>query len=237
MPQFSKRSAISELMDNFSMSQQELDINLLELETINKWLGGYAVSLNGILKLNLPESKEITVVDIGCGGGDGMIFIQKELKNKGIKARMIGIDANPKAIEYAKKRCKTNPDFVWICAPFQEIYNLEADIMHCSLFAHHFYDKDLEALSRLMKTAKVGFVVNDLHRHWLAYYSISILTRLFSNSHLVQNDARLSVAKGFSKNEMQQIFSSPNLKKLDLRWKWAFRWQLVGTTSMDGDNP
>ena len=230
MIQFSKRSTISELMDNFSMSQKDLDTNLLELETINNWLGGYAVSLNGILKLNLPISKEITVADIGCGGGDGMIFIQKELKKKGIEARMIGIDANPKAIEYAKKRCKNHPDFIWICAPFQEIQNLGADIINCSLFAHHFYENDLDQLSGLMKTARLGFVVNDLHRHWLAYYSISILTHLFSNSYLVQNDARLSVAKGFSKEEIQKVFSGSSLKKLDLRWKWAFRWQLVGFT-------
>jgi len=235
MPYFSKRSTISELMDNFSMSQHDLDVNLLELETINKLLGGYAVSLNGILKLNLSKNKETTVADIGCGGGDGMIFIQQELKKKGINARMIGIDANPKAIEYAKTRCKNHPDFVWICAPFQEIKNLEADVIHCSLFAHHFYNEDLHVLSRLMKTARVGFVINDLHRHWLAYYSISILTRLFSNSHLVQNDARLSVAKGFSKDELLEIFSDSNLKEFKLKWKWAFRWQLVGNLMMNDE--
>jgi 2-polyprenyl-3-methyl-5-hydroxy-6-metoxy-1,4-benzoquinol methylase len=228
MPDFSRRSTIYELMDNFSMSQQDLDINLLELETINKYLGGYAVSLSGILNLNLPESKEIKVADIGCGGGDGMIIIQKYLRKKGIKARMIGVDANPKAIEYAKKRCKDHPDFDWICAPFQEIKNLEADVIHCSLFTHHFYEKDLDLLSGLMRSAKIGFVINDLHRHWLAYYSISILTKLFSDSHLVQNDARLSVAKGFSKGEILEIFSNPSTKKIELKWKWAFRWQLVG---------
>jgi 2-polyprenyl-3-methyl-5-hydroxy-6-metoxy-1,4-benzoquinol methylase len=141
---------------------------------------------------------------------------------------MLGIDANPKAIEYAKKRCKDHPDFVWICAPFQEIKNLDVDIIHCSLFTHHFYEKDLDILSNLMRTAKIGFVINDLHRHWLAYYSISVLTRLFSNSYLVQNDARLSVAKGFSKTEILEVFSGPELKKIDLQWKWAFRWQVVG---------
>jgi len=217
-------------MDNFSMPQQELDVNLLELEVINKWLGGYAVSFNGFSKLNLEKSKEITVADIGCGGGDGMIFIQKYLKKNGIHAKMIGIDANPKAIAYAKMRCKGHPDFEWICLPFQEIENLNVDVMHCSLFTHHFYDQDLEALSGLMRKAKVGFIINDLHRHWLAYHSISILTRLFSKSYLVQNDARLSVAKGFSKNEIEEIFLNSNLKRLLVNWKWAFRWQVVGFT-------
>jgi len=217
-----------ELMDSFSMPQLEMDINLLELETINKWLGGYAVSFNGFSTLNLTNAREITVADIGCGGGDGMIFIQKFLKSKGIKAKMIGVDANPKAIAYAKKRCENHQDFEWICSPFQELKNIEVDVMHCSLFAHHFYDTDLDALSRLLHSAKIGFVVNDLHRHWLAYYSISILTRLFSRSYLVQNDARLSVAKGFSKTEITQIFKHPDLDVFKVGWRWAFRWLVVG---------
>ena len=232
MIRFSKRSTISELMDNFSMTQNELDINLLELETINKWLGGNAVSFNGFSDLISTNLKEITVADIGCGGGDGMIFIQNFLKKKGINARMIGIDANPKAIDYAKKRCIDHPDFEWICKPFQELINLKADIFHCSLFAHHFYGRDLEILSNLMKTARIGFIVNDLHRNWFAYYSISILTRLFSRSYLVRNDARLSVLKGFSRKEITDLFLVNHPEKFSVKWKWAFRWQVVGKSTL-----
>ena len=228
MLSFYKRSTISELMDNFNMPQTELDINLLELETINKWLGGYAVSFSGFSDLNLPKGREITVADIGCGGGDGMIFIQNFLRKKGIQAKMIGVDANPKAIAYAKLRCKDHSDFDWICASFQEIKDLNADVIHCSLCAHHFYDRDLIALAKLLHTSKIGFIVNDLHRHWLAYHSISILTRLFSKSYLVRNDARLSVAKGFSKAEIEATFFKPTLTSFFAKWKWAFRWQVVG---------
>ena len=78
------------------------------------------------------------------------------------------------------------------------------------------------------ENARLGFVVNDLHRHWLAYHSISILTRFFSRSHLVRHDARLSVAKGFSKQELQSIFRIPDGKKVTIDWRWAFRWQMIG---------
>jgi 2-polyprenyl-3-methyl-5-hydroxy-6-metoxy-1,4-benzoquinol methylase len=230
MISFYNRSTISELMDNFQMSQHELDINLLELETINKWLGGYAVSFNGISKLNLKKGSRIRIADIGCGGGDGMIAIQNYLKKKGITATMIGIDANEKAMSYAKNRCKNHPDFEWICKPFQEIENLDADVIHCSLFAHHFYGEDLFKLGLLLNKAKIGFVINDLHRHWLAYYSISFLTRLFSKSYLVRNDAKLSVAKGFNKSEIIEIFSNQALQNFNVNWKWAFRWQVTANT-------
>lgn len=217
------------MMDSFDMSQKELDINLLELEFINKWLGGYAVSLGAFSRLDLKPGSEISIVDVGCGGGDGMIAIQQHLAAQGVKARMIGVDANPKAIAYARKRCSNHPDFEWVTSHFQELHNLKADVWHCSLFAHHFYDNDLEQLAFLMtKNSSIGFIINDLHRHWLAYYSISVLTGLFSGSRLVRNDARLSVAKGFSRKEMEALFDQSQFRELFVRWRWAFRWQMVG---------
>lgn len=228
MPDFSTRSLVPELMDNFSMPQTDLNTNLLELEVINRWLGGYAVSFDGIKKLNLPKGETITIADIGCGGGDGMIAIQKYCRRLGVRVRMIGIDANPKAIEYARTRCINHPEFDWVVKPFQDLNGLEADVFHCSLFAHHFYKEDLGALVNLMQRARIGFIINDLHRNWLAYHSISLLTRLFSKSYLVQNDARLSVAKGFSKRELENLFSAVDLRQLDIHWKWAFRWQVIG---------
>jgi len=180
--------------------------------------------------LNLPKDRELFIVDIGCGGGDGMIAMQQFLQKKGIKARMMGLDANEKAIEYAKIRCKNHPDFIWECKPFQEVDLKEADVIHCCLFAHHFYEGDLKALVRLLTSAKLGFVVNDLHRHWFAYHSISILSQLFSRSYLLKNDARLSVAKGFSKQELVELFSGIPVHDLNIAWKWAFRWQVTGRT-------
>ncbi|HOY96582.1 MAG TPA: methyltransferase domain-containing protein [Catalimonadaceae bacterium] len=228
MPFFSKRNTKSELMDDFDMPQEELDINLLELEIINRWLGGYSVSFSGLSNLNLPKDREIIVVDIGCGGGDGMISMQQFLHKRGIKAKMIGVDANPKVLDYARKRCKNHPDFQWECEPFQNLASLNADVFHCSLFAHHFYGEDLSSLASLMASARIGFVVNDLHRHWLAYHSISILTRLFSKSYLVRNDARLSVSKSFSRDELLQLFSFPQSHAVSVRWQWAFRWLVSG---------
>ena len=64
------------------MPQYELDINLIELEIINRWLGGYSVSFSGLLNLNMPKDKEISILDIGCGGGDGMISMQQFLKKR-----------------------------------------------------------------------------------------------------------------------------------------------------------
>jgi len=69
--------------------------------------------------------------------------------------------------------------------------------------------------------------VNDLHRHFLAYNSIKILSRIFSKSYLVKNDAPLSVLRGFSKEELQNILQKAAVHSVQLNWKWAFRWLLI----------
>jgi hypothetical protein len=133
------------------------------------------------------------------------------------------------ALHYAATRCKAYPECEWKAMPFQVFDGSGSDVIHCSLFAHHFYGEDLRDLVRVLGQARKGFVFNDLHRNPLAYYGISILTRLFSRSYLVRHDARVSVARGFSRSELETLFLPLSEEfELDLRWKWAFRWCLTG---------
>jgi hypothetical protein len=71
-----------------------------------------------------------------------------------------------------------------------------------------------------------------LQRHPLAYYSIKILTRLFSKSYLVKNDAPLSVLRGFHKKELVNILQAANIASFSIEWRNAFRWLVVGSMPM-----
>ncbi|WP_373400735.1 hypothetical protein V8V91_17580 [Algoriphagus halophilus] len=104
----------------------------------------------------------------------------------------------------------------------------KVDITTCTLFTHHFTDQELiDLLKSLREKSRLGIVINDLHRHWFAYYSIKVLTRLFSKSKMVQNDAPLSVLRSFSKRDWEKILSSAQLKNFEISWHWAFRWQVL----------
>ncbi|HET7898985.1 MAG TPA: SAM-dependent methyltransferase, partial [Flavisolibacter sp.] len=72
-----------------------------------------------------------------------------------------------------------------------------------------------------------------LHRYPLAYYSIKILTRLFSRSYLVKNDAPLSVQRGFKKQDWQTLFSKAAISSYSCKWRWAFRWLITCETNGD----
>ena len=79
----------------------------------------------------------------------------------------------------------------------------------------------------MQENSKIGFVINDLQRHSFAYNSIKILTKLFSNSYLVKNDAPLSVARGFHKKELEDLLNTAQIKNPQIIWKWAFRFLVV----------
>jgi hypothetical protein len=83
-------------------------------------------------------------------------------------------------------------------------------------------------LNWMCTNAGLGFFINDLHRHFLAYYSIKILTGLFSKSYLVKNDAPLSVQRGFIKKEWEDLMHKSAIDNYSIQWKWAFRWLITG---------
>ncbi|WP_315820559.1 hypothetical protein [Paraflavitalea speifideaquila] len=139
----------------------------------------------------------------------------------------IGVDKNPDCIAVAQE--KGLPYCQWITADYKDVvFDNKPDLIFSSLFCHHFPERELTTQLQWMNHhAGLGFFINDLHRHPLAYYSIQWLTRLFSKSYLVKNDAPLSVARGFVKNDWEQLIDSAGITTFSIQWKWAFRWLIV----------
>jgi hypothetical protein len=54
-----------------------------------------------------------------------------------------------------------------------------------------------------------------------------LLTRLFSKSYLVKNDAPLSVLRGFTKKEWLKYLKKAGATHYAVKWKWAFRHQII----------
>lgn len=231
MPDFSKRSETVEIMDDLNCSGPIVDQTLLELEFINKWLGGNSVTLSGLNKVLVScSSPSLKIADLGCGGGDMLVLIKNQLVKKNRKGTFTGVDANPNIVEYAKKNTASHVDinFKAIDVLSQEFQQESFDIVFATLFFHHFTRHQLINLFKhLNNTTRCGIVINDLHRHSLAYYSIKFLTKIFSKSPMVINDAPLSVHRGFTRAELDEILSAAGITSYSLKWKWAFRWQLV----------
>lgn len=227
---FSLRSNQLELLDAPNIPKELLFQNLRELDFINKTLGGHTVTLAGIKKLVTDKNKIYYIIDIGCGGGDAMKQIAKWARKNNFQIKLIGVDMNVDCIEYTKSACAIFSEIDAVVMDYRDYLktNTFVDIIHCSLFCHHLKNEELIELFIFMnKYALIGFVINDLQRHWFAYYSIKLLTRLLNGSSLVKNDAPLSVLRGFRKEELNKLFEKANVKNVNISWKWAFRYLML----------
>jgi 2-polyprenyl-3-methyl-5-hydroxy-6-metoxy-1,4-benzoquinol methylase len=219
---FASRSSQPELLDLPGHDFAAIRQNMAELDTINTWLGGHAITLAGFRSL-APEKRNLLVCEIGCGGGDNLAAIRRWALKNGWTLEYSGIDINPDCIEYARTRF---PEATYYCCDYRSMhFQRLPDIIFSSLFCHHFTNEDLVGqLKWMAEHSREGFFINDLHRHPIAYYAIRGLTALFSRSYLVKNDAPLSVQRGFKRTELEQLIQEAGLDKSTLQWKWAFRW-------------
>ena len=229
------RSDEKEIMDDFNLEGKALRKNLDILSGINRWLGGNHVSLNGIEKLikGLPKNKELVIVDLGCGNGDMLRRVASLGSKKGYTFKLIGIDANKDSIAYAKllSLSSKNISFLQMNIFSDAFKELEYDIALSTLFLHHLNDEEiLDQLNLLKKQARVGIVVNDLHRNKLAYFLFNIIS-FFINNKIIRNDGLVSIQRGFKKNELE-YFSQQLQMVSDISWKWAFRYQWIMKTNI-----
>jgi SAM-dependent methyltransferase len=218
------RSTELELLDGEHIPFQDIAQNLKELNTINTLLGGHAITLKGVL--NLAQDQLNTILEIGCGGGDNLAYIQQKCTKKNLDTSLIGVDLKQECIEYARIN-RSGIDF--ICSDYKKsILNTKPNIIFSSLFCHHFSNEELVSQLKWMKdNSTIGFFINDLQRNYIAYYAIKLLTTLFSKSYLVKNDAPLSVARGFTRKEWKQLFAQAGITNYTIQWKWAFRYLIV----------
>ena len=224
------RTEKTEIMDDFSINGDLLRDTLDKLATINKWLGGNKVTIDGLKKLikDHPKSQQLTIIDLGCGGGDILRDVAKLGNKEGYKFNLIGIDANHDAMAYAKELSKDYDNISFFnCDVFSEEFNtLKYDVVLATLFLHHFKEEELiNFLSAVLKKTSLGIVVNDLHRHKLAYYLFKLLCVTIKNRMVIE-DGLTSVLRGFKRAELKHISKQLQVHYI-IKWKWAFRYQWI----------
>jgi ubiquinone/menaquinone biosynthesis C-methylase UbiE len=227
---FKHRSCQSEFLDDPGIPAKLLFQNLRELDFINRILGGHIITLKGIRKLVTKKNRTYHIVDLGCGSGDSMKQIARWAKAKGYTVKLTGVDKNTDAIDFMKDNCRSFTEISGIVSDYQEYINAgdPIDIIHCSLFCHHLKDDELVVLFRdLKRYTRTGFIVNDLHRNWLAYYGVKIITRLLNGSALSRNDGPISILRAFKLKEIKMLLCKAKIINYTIHWKWAFRYLVI----------
>ncbi len=223
-----------EMMDGPGLSYGELETALRELDVINRWLGGFRTTRIGIERLirGLPAGTTLSILDVGSGGTD----LREVLRPLGREFRVTALDINPLVHKYARRRGQ-GTEAVTASAHTIEYPEQSFDIVHASLFLHHCSDAEAARLiQRAARIARLGVVINDLHRSWIALTAIALLTALFSRSRIVRYDAPLSVRRGFTRQDLGAVLANAGFGDAALSRQWAFRWCLCITTKGGGEH-
>lgn len=243
MISFQKRTDEDELMDDFSITDERLTSALEQLRVVNRWLGGYDTTMAVLapwLKQQAqsrPADQPIRILDVGTGIADFPEYIVQWAARQSppIAVEVVAIDANPVTVAYAQQALKQRLPVTLqptIRVKVADALNLPYpdaafDVAMGAMFLHHFGQERAVTIVRSMqRVAAQGVLINDLHRHPLAYYGIYSLTRLLRASAMVQNDGPISVLRGFQADELTAIAQQAGLKNFVVRWRWPFRWIL-----------
>ncbi len=230
MIDFSQRTYAEELMDSGDYSKKEFLQCLTELEQINRFTAAYfplSQFLERVYNLEDYKVKPMRVLDVGFGFGDSLRYLAQWAQKKDYNIEFLGLDLNPECVDLAAAH--TDPS---LKVQYRRQCALECskedsfDVIMNSLFMHHLGDQEIRNFVKWMDQSSTrAWIINDLHRHPLAYYFIKYVTKLVSKNRLIKNDAPLSVARSFSKDDWKKYIGQAGISVdgLKIDWYWSFR--------------
>lgn len=232
MMKIKERSYEPELLDlgPSYYTKEEYEDCLHQLDRIGRYLGGNKATLKILHKLPKPHS----ILDVGCGGGHFTIELAKQFP----EAQVVGIDISNEAITFARKKLQNaNIENILFEVPSsnQLLYSPNSfDIVTSTLVCHHLNDDQLiDFLKKSYHIASKTMIINDLHRHWLAYLSFALIAKPAFCNRLIFHDGLLSIKRAFKKQEWIDYLKAAEIpiEHCSITWHWAFRWVLRIDTS------
>lgn len=226
------RSRQKEIMDDLEMQGEELEKTLLDLDKVNKWLGGNEITLEGVEKLlkSCCYTRPVKIIDVGCGNGTILKEVADLGRKRGDRLELLGIDANRHAMDIARENLSDYPEISFKAMDVfsEEFKSQEADIILCTLTLHHFQDEEIKKLmSTFTSIAGLGVVVNDLRRSKTAYYLFRIFCAAFNIGVINQKDGLTSILRSFKKEDLEEYGKHLKISRQEINKKWAFRYQWI----------
>ncbi len=195
-------------------SRQEMRACLLDLARLNRWFFGYRPILNWLDSLqSIQFDGPIRILDVGCGGGDGLRRVSRWAAARAIDVELVGLDLNADAVSIAAETWAQDRQVEWVCSDvFAYVAEKPFHLVMSSLFTHHLSDEDVVRFLRWMELhATVGWLVNDLSRAPIPYHLLAAFTRLAGLHRFVQHDGPVSIARAFVREDWRRLCSLAQL--------------------------
>lgn len=233
---FPPRNLRDELLDLDEAPYEEVRDSLNDVATVNRYLSGYRVLLHHaeiFLKAH-KEDRPFTVLDAATGSADQPMALARLARKLGIPIHITAIDINAKMLKMAREEIRQYPEIRLVQC---DILNLPFkdegfDLAVNNLSLHHFsWDNAVAILKSIYKSARLGILVNDLHRSRIAHAVIFLLTRIFTRNRLTRYDAPVSVMNAFTPSEFRELAQQAEIEPIEIHRHFPYRIALLGRKS------
>jgi 2-polyprenyl-3-methyl-5-hydroxy-6-metoxy-1,4-benzoquinol methylase len=222
----SVRSTLPEMMDGEDISDAIYQRCLSDLASVNHFTFTHRPTLRWLAKATkaLPAGASFSVLDVAYGQGDLLREIARWAERRGLRARLSGIDLNPRSAAAARRETPAEMAIDYRTGNvFAYRPESPVDFIVSSQFAHHLSDTEIVELLRwLERNSLRGWHISDLHRHVIPYYGFRILAGLMGWHRIVSTDGTISIARGFRRREWLALIGEAGLHA-EISWHMAFR--------------
>lgn len=220
-------------MDLPGFDRMLLREELQTLEELNRRLNGHRLMLGYVQRLLGSIRREsLSILDLGTGAADIPRAIVAWARHRQLPVSIIAVDHNPEVLQIAKEFCREWPEIRLVQHDLRSLpYAPESfDLVLCSQALHHFDSVDvITVLQKIKSIARVGYIVNDLRRNWLAIGAMELLLLTMFRNQVFRHDARQSCRAAYTFSEMQALAEKAGLDKCQIfRHHWFFRMIIAG---------
>lgn len=217
-----KRRFEPEQMDAADLPAADYAAVLVDLAAVNRLTMTHRPTLGFLGRA--AKTSHFRLLDVGFGQGDMLRRIAAWASERGMTPTLVGIDLNPNSAPAARAATSDDLDIDYRTGDYATLAGEGWDVIVSSLVAHHMTDAELIAFLRFMEAeARTGWLVNDLHRHWLAWAGFPLLARAMRWHRIVREDGQLSIARSFVASEWSALTEEAGTTDARIVRRFPFR--------------
>ena len=206
-------------MDKPGCDRQRLELTYRHFSLINPLLTGWhRIYRQYILPLARDRRGPISLLDVGCGGGDIAVRLGKWANDDNVDIEITAIDPDPRALKYAGNHNHIPAGNVKFSSETaEELLQNDSnyDIVITNHVLHHLSDQQIPSFLDLLKRLARHYVLaNDIRRSvpgYMFFYLGTAVVPAFRHS-FIRTDGLLSIRRSFTAGELQKLTASLGYK-------------------------
>lgn len=198
--------AAPELMDRPQPISRELEKDLHNLRQLNRFFGSHSLTRQ-FLRRWLRPGATARILDLATASGDIPRLAVDFAREIGATVTVDAVEQQESTLAIARGLSAGYPEINYQLGDVRQWEAAKSyDIVLCSLALHHFSEEDaVQLLRRCRELSQRCVLVSDLERSAYAAAGVFLLTTFLYREPMTREDARVSVERAFSFQELRTL--------------------------------